>query len=283
VKLFVLTMGLIYAADALNIPIAPLLASLTVAGVGFSFAAKDTVENFFGSVAVILDRPFDIGDWVVIGETEGIIEQVGFRSTRIRTFYNSQVTVPNSNLVRASVDNYGRRRYRRWRTTLCLQYDTTPDQLISFTEGVRELIRLHPYTRKDYYQVWCNEFGESSLDVMLYMFFEVPDWNTELRERERLFLDIVRLANRLQVQFAFPTRTLHVFPGEAAAPAAAAPGSGSETAATRSGALLANELVRAQPWRRELPGPVVFPTGPSVELDDAGNPVDPEPSEAPGG
>ena len=235
VKLFVLVIGGIYAADALDIPIAPLLASLTVAGVGFSFAAKDTVENFFGSVAVVLDRPFDIGDWVVIEGTEGIVEQVGFRSTRIRTFYNSLITVPNSNLVRAEVDNYGRRQYRRWKTTLGLQYDTTPDQLVAFTEGVRELVRTHPYTRKDYYQVWCNEFSASSLDVMLYMFFEVPDWNTELRERERLFLDIVRLANQLGVQFAFPTQTVHVFPGEAVSAAAEPPGARSEDDAQRLG------------------------------------------------
>ncbi len=248
-KIFVLTMGIIYAADALDLPIAPLLASLTVAGVGFSFAAKDTVENFFGSVAVILDRPFDIGDWVVVGETEGIVEEVGFRSTRIRTFYNSQVTVPNANLVRASVDNYGRRRYRRWKTTLGVQYDTPPEKLVAFTEGIRELIRLHPMTRKDYYQVWCNEFGASSLEILLYLFFEVPDWNAELRERERLFLDIVRLANQLGVEFAFPTQTLHVFPGQGPAEPRPLPGPDTEPRAAQHGAQVAQRITAHQPWR----------------------------------
>ncbi len=277
-KLFILTMGIVYGADALDLPIAPLLASLTVAGVGFSFAAKDTVENFFGSVAVVLDRPFDIGDWVVIEGTEGIVEAVGFRSTRIRTFYNSQITIPNSNLVRASVDNYGRRQYRRWNTTLGLQYDTSPEKLVAFTEGVRELIRTHPYTRKDYYQVWCNEFGPSSLDVLLYMFFEVPDWNTELRERERFFLDILRLAERIGVSFAFPTQTVHLHSGDAAAAPgpAAAPGASTERDAARRGVEAAHALVREQPWRRERPGPVVFATGPTggLELDAAGNPIE---------
>jgi len=273
-KVFVVTIGFIYGAGALDIPIAPLLASLTVAGVGFSFAAKDTVENFFGSVAVILDRPFDIGDWVVIGETEGIVEQVGFRSTRIRTFYNSQITVPNSNLVRATVDNYGRRRYRRWRTTLGLQYDTPPHKLLAFTEGVRELVRSHPYTRKDYYQVWCHEFGASSLDVMLYLFFEVPDWNTELRERERLFLDIVRLADQLGVQFAFPTQTLHVFPGKAPGQPAALPQRDAVTQASLEGIRAAHGLVREQPWRAQRPGPEQVRQGVTeLPLDDAGNPI----------
>ena len=275
-KLFVLTMGLVYGADALKLPIAPLLASLTVAGVGFSFAAKDTVENFFGSVAVVLDRPFDIGDWVVIDETEGIVEAVGFRSTRIRTFYNSQITVPNSNLVRATVDNYGRRQYRRWKTTLGLQYDTPPDRLLAFVEGVRELIRTHPYTRKDYYQVWCNEFGASTLDVMLYMFFEVPDWNTELRERERLFVDILRLAEALGVSFAFPTQTVHVFPGEEPGAPGPAPDATAESDAARAGIAAASALVRNQPWRTQKPGPVVMATSPTpgFELDDAGNPTE---------
>ncbi len=282
IKLFVLTMGVVYGADALDLPIAPLLASLTVAGVGFSFAAKDTVENFFGSVAVVLDRPFDIGDWVVIDGTEGIVERVGFRSTRVRTFYNSQITVPNSNLVRAVVDNYGRRQYRRWKTTLALQYDTTPEKLVAFTEGVRELIRLHPFTRKDYFQVWCNEFGASSLDIMLYMFFEVPDWNTELRERERLFIDIVRLADQLGVSFAYPTQTVHVQPVAAPEAPAAPPVQDTESLAARAGVAAGRAIVREQPWRRQKPGPVVFETSPGVgfEHDAAGNPVEPSASGA---
>jgi len=281
-KLFVMTMGIVYAAGALDLPIAPLLASLTVAGVGFSFAAKDTVENFFGSVAVILDRPFELGDWIVIDDTEGIVEAVGFRSTRVRTFYNSQITIPNSNLVRARVDNYGRRRYRRWKTTLGVQYDTPPEKLIAFTEGIRELIRTHPYTRKDYYQIWCNEFGASSLDVMLYMFFEVPDWNTELRERERLFLDIVRLADQLGVQFAFPTQTLHVFPGEPAGDAATPPGARTDDVAATEGVRTAQRLMANQPWQSEKPGPVVFSTAPTELLDAAGNPVEADEGEPDG-
>ncbi|MDJ0789473.1 MAG: mechanosensitive ion channel family protein [Myxococcota bacterium] len=278
VKIFVVVMGVIYGADALDIPIAPLLASLTVAGVGFSFAAKDTVENFFGSIAVLLDRPFDIGDWVVIDDTEGVVEQVGFRSTRIRTFYNSQITVPNSNLVRATVDNYGRRSYRRWKTTVGLTYDTSPEKLLAFTEGVRELVRNHPYTRKDYYQVWCNDFGAASLDVLIYVFFEVPDWSTELRERERLFVDMLRLADRLGVEFAFPTQTLHVYPGQAAQSAVhALPRGVTESGAHREGQRAAQQIVRDQGWRSRAPGPVVLPDAPlNGVLDAAGNPIEPD-------
>ncbi len=265
IKVFVVIFGLIYGAQALNIPIAPLLASLTVAGVGFSFAAKDTFENLFGSVTVLIDRPFDVGDWVVVGDTEGTVEEVGFRSTRIRTFYNSQVTIPNGNLVRAVVDNYGRRKYRRWKTSIGVQYDTTPEQLVAFSEGIREIVRTHPYTRKDYFQVRVHGFGDSAINVLLYIFHEVPDWSTELRERERLMLDIMRLADALGVQFAFPTQTVHLFKEEDRPyeKQHAVPQSMTERRAMVVGIRQAQELMAHQTWQKTKPGPVTYPVGPT--------------------
>ncbi|MBZ0173312.1 MAG: mechanosensitive ion channel family protein, partial [Phycisphaerales bacterium] len=188
-KTFIAAFGLIYIAESFDIQILPLLTGLGIGGLAFAFAAKDTIENFFGSIAVILDQPFEVGDWVVIGDVEGTVEHLGLRSTRVRTFYNSIVTVPNSTLVRATVDNYGRRRFRRFKTHLALTYSTPPEKIEAFCEGVREIIRLHPYTRKDYFHVWLNKFGDSSLDVLVYMFHECPDWGTELRERHRFMLD----------------------------------------------------------------------------------------------
>lgn len=278
-KVFIVAIGIVYGADALDIPIGPMVASLGIGGLAFAFAAKDTIENFFGSVAVILDRPFEVGDWVVIDDMEGTVEELGFRSTRIRTFYNSQITIPNASLVRAAVDNYGRRKYRRWKTTLGVEYDTTPEQLLAFTEGVRELVRTHPYTRKDYYQVWCNDYGDSSLNILLYVFFEVPDWNTELRERERLFVDIVRLADQLGVGFAFPTTTVHLFKEEHPAegqlhePEHDAPGKMSDRRAFVKGIRAAQKLVKNQAWQDKKPGPQTYGQIGMTKLDDA--PIDP--------
>ncbi len=260
IKIFIFAFGLIYIAGALNVPLAPLLTGLGIGGAGFAFAAKDTLEHFFGSVTVIADRPFEVGDWVEIDGTEGIVEEVGFRSTRVRTFYNSLVTIPNGNLVRAVVDNFGRRKYRRWSTHLTVTYDTPPDTIEAFCEGIREIIRHHPYTRKDYYQVWLHQFGAHSLDVLLYVFFESPDWNTELRERHRLCMDILRLADRLGVQFAFPTQTLHVFQedADAAHTAADSPGRNAPQAAEDAGRKAFEELTRDAEWRTSKPGPYVF-------------------------
>lgn len=214
-KVFVVAFGLVFVADNLNVDITSLLAGLGLGGLAFALAAQDTVKNLFGSLTVLLDRPFQVGDWVVVGAVEGTVEEVGFRSTRIRTFYNSMITLPNSHLIATPVDNLGARTYRRWSTTLSLTYDTPPDKIVAFCEGVRELIRKHPHTRKDYFHVYANEFGAASLNVMLYVFFETPDWGVELQERHKLFLSILSLAAELDVEFAFPTQTLHVVrPGE---------------------------------------------------------------------
>ena len=210
VKVFVTALGIVWIADNLDMDIGALLAGLGIGGIALALAAKDTVSNFFGALTVLTDRPFEVGDWVVIGTMEGTVSAVGFRSTRIVTFYNSVVTFPNSILITTPVDNLGRRSYRRFKTHLGVTYDTPADKLETFIEGIRELIRRHPYTRKDYYHVYLNRYGANSLDILVYMFFTAPDWATELRERQRLLMDILRLAEELGVDFAFPTRTLHM-------------------------------------------------------------------------
>ncbi len=261
-KVFIIAFGVVYGAQHLNINIVPLVTGLGIGGLAFAFAAKDTIENFFGSIAVILDRPFEVGDWVLIDDVEGTVEELGFRSTRIRTFYNSQVTIPNATLVRAKVDNYGRRTYRRWKTTIGVQYDTPPEKLLAFTEGIRELVRRHPYTRKDFYQVWCHDFGDSSFNILVYVFHLVPDWATELRERERLFVDIVRLADGLGVRFAFPTRTIHLYKEEhrPAEPQYDVPQGSNDEISRQDGIRTARELTADQPWLTEKPGAVDFST-----------------------
>ncbi|MFT5424842.1 MAG: MscS family membrane protein [Phycisphaerales bacterium] len=260
VKIFIIAMGIIYIAKALHIDVLPLLTGLGIGGLAVAFAAKDTIENFFGSVAVIIDQPFEVGDWINVEGVEGTVEVLGFRSTRVRTFYNSLVTVPNAMLVRATVDNYGKRQYRRWSTMLNLTYDTPPDTIEAFCEGVRELVRLHPYMRKDGFHVYLNSFGAHSLDVMLYVFFDCTDWAIELREKQRLMLDIIRLADRMGVGFAFPTQTLELKqldPNLIHTPGAI-PGETAQADSLSEGMKIARELTANQPWKTTSPGPVRY-------------------------
>ncbi len=209
-KVFVTVMGAVFIADNLDIDVTSLLAGLGLGGLAFALAAKDVAGNLFGSITVLLDQTFHVGDWVIIGDVEGSVEHIGFRSTRIRTFYNSQVSVPNSNLITANVDNMGKRYYRRLSCKLSIAYDTPPERIEAFCEGIRELVRQHPYTRKDYYHVYLNEFSASALEVLVYVFWQTPEWGTELRERHRFLIDCLRIAKRLGVEFAYPTQTLYM-------------------------------------------------------------------------
>ncbi|MCA9414732.1 MAG: mechanosensitive ion channel family protein [Candidatus Omnitrophica bacterium] len=209
-KTLVFVTAILVLANFFGEDLTGLLAGLGLGGLAFALAAKDILGNLFGSLTVLMDRPFHIGDWIVVEGVEGTVEEVGFRSTRVRTFYNSLVTIPNSILTTTPVDNYGAREYRRTKTYLSVTYDTPPDKIEAFCEGIRELVRLHPDTRKDYFHVYLNQFSASSLDILLYVFFKVPDWGAELKARNDFFLGVLRLAEELGVEFAFPTQTLHL-------------------------------------------------------------------------
>lgn len=209
-KIFVTVIGLIFIADNLDIDVTGLIAGLGLGGLAFALASKDMVQNLFGSITILLDRTFTVGDWIIVDGQEGSVEALGFRSTRIRTFYNSVVTVPNSKFITATVDNMGERRYRRLSTKFTIAYETPPDRIEAFCEGVREIVRQHPYMRKDYYHVYLNGLGNSALEVLVYVFWETPDWSTELRERHRFLLDCLRLAKTLGVEYAYPTQTLYM-------------------------------------------------------------------------
>lgn len=255
--------GVIVAVAALGEELpSTLLGGLGIGGVAIALASQETLSNFFGSLTLLFDRPFEVGDWVRIDALEGEVESLGFRSTKIRTGINSQVTVPNSKLAGANIDNWGRRKYRRYLSKIGLEYGTPPDRIEAFCEGVRELIRRHPHTRKDYYAAYFNDFGPSSLDVLVVAYFEAPDWATELRERHRLLADIARLAESIGVSFAFPTQTLHLHRG---GPAAAPEPIGPEETADLLGARKAAEIAGELPNYQDRPGRVKFPGPTSLD------------------
>lgn len=214
-KLFVIVVGVLFVLQALDFNITALLTGISIGGLAFALAAQDTIKNLFGSVMIFIDRPFQVGDWIVTDDIDGTVEEVGFRSTRIRTFHNSVISIPNGNLANMTVDNMGLRKYRRYSTKLTVTYDTPPEQMQAFVEGLRKIVARHPLTRKDYYQIHLNEFGSTSLNVLFYVFFEVADWGEELAAKHDLNMLIIKLADTLSVRFAFPTQTLHIedFPG----------------------------------------------------------------------
>lgn len=209
-RFFVVVMGVIAILQNNGYNVASLIAGLGIGGLAVALAARETLANFFGSITIFLDRPFKVGDWIKTGDVEGTVEEVGFRSTRIRTFYNSLVSVPNSSVANTDIDNLGLRKYRRLKTVLNLTYSTTPEQMEAFVEGIKAIVKANKHFRQDMYEVHFNSFGAHSLDVLVYVFFDVPDWSTELQQRHNFFLEVLRLAKEVGVEFAFPTQTLHM-------------------------------------------------------------------------
>lgn len=218
VQFILFAAGAIQALRVLQVDITTLIAGISIGGLALALAAQDTLKNLFGSLMIFLDKPFQIGDWINFSGVDGTVEEVGFRSTRVRTFANSLVYVPNGKLTDMVVNNYGLRAYRRFNTKISLTYDTPTALIDKFVEGLRQIVATHPHTRKDYYEIHLNEMSSSSLDVLFYIFFEVPGWSEELRARHEILLGVIDLAHSLGVRFAFPTQTMHIeeFPGTTA-------------------------------------------------------------------
>ncbi len=209
-KILVVVFGILVALQNLGINVVSVMAGLGLGGLAFALAAKDMCSHFFGSIMIFLDQPFQVGDWVIIGSVEGTVEDIGFRSTRIRTFYDSLVVIPNGDLSTMNIDNMGRRKMRRMKAFYSVTYDTPSHKIEAFIEGIKDIIRQHPYTNKEKLHVVFQSYKESSLDVMLYCFLEVPSWGQELIVNQEIHLAILKLAEKLTIDFAFPTRTLHI-------------------------------------------------------------------------
>jgi MscS family membrane protein len=201
---------LVTGADRVGLPAYSVIAGLGVGGLAVALAAQQTLANLLGSIIIMIEKPFAIGHWIKVKDIEGIVEDIGFRSTRLRTFYDSMVTIPSSQMVSSTIDNMELRQFRQVKTVLGLTYDTPVETIEAFVDGVRQILQAHPATRKNNIQVVFNNFGPYSLDILMNFFLRAPDRMTELVERQKILFDILRLAEAMGVRFAFPTQTLHI-------------------------------------------------------------------------
>ena len=199
---------LIQGSYELGFPTYSVLAGLGVGGLAVALAARDSLANLLGSILIMIEKPFRVGHQIRVSGTEGTVEDVGFRSTRIRTLDNSLISIPNNTVVNATVENLSLRVMRRQRLTIQVTYDTSRKKLEELVAGIKQLITDHPLTSKTNFYVRFNDFGESSLNILVYFYIATTDRSTELEVREQVLLQIMDLAKRLTIDFAFPTRTL---------------------------------------------------------------------------
>lgn len=202
--------------SSVGINVTGFVATLGVGGLVLAFAAKDSVENLFGSVMVLVEKPFKIGDWIRVADVDGEVEEIRLRSTRIRTFEDSVIVLPNSILLTKGIENFGMRRYRRLRTTIGVTYDTPPDKLDQFTNRIREMLFSHPHIWNEKRLVYFNDFAASSLNILVYCFIMATNWQEELEIRNEILLQIIRIADEMEVEFAFPTQVVRVKENDAA-------------------------------------------------------------------
>jgi MscS family membrane protein len=207
----VILAGIIVIQNLTGVEIGPLLASLGIGGLAVALAAKDSIANFFGTLTILFDKPFQVGERIVIDSYDGVVEDVGFRSTRIRLLTGHLVTIPNEKVVNSGLENIGRRPNIRWLTNIGITYDTPPDKIERAVAILRELVADHEGMHPDFPpRVYFNGFNDWSLNIMVLIWYHPPDyWNFQ-EWVQRTCLEITRQFSAEGIDFAFPTRTLHL-------------------------------------------------------------------------
>jgi len=216
-KIFTVITAVLVIAQNMGYSISGLIASLGIGGIAVAMAARDTIANVFGSVMILIDRPFTIGDWIRAGEFEGVVEEIGFRSTRIRTFEHTLVNVPNSLLANMVIDNIDARSKRRIKMRIGLTYGTSPEKMQQAIEGIETLLEQHPGVDQHFKLVKFDDFADSSLSIFLYYFSASKKWPEYLQVRQEVNMQIMHLLDSLGLDFAFPSRSIYMHPVEQAA------------------------------------------------------------------
>ena len=209
-KIVVVVVVSVMILEKMDFSTSSLIASLGVGGLALALAAKDTIANLFGSVVVFTDQPFQVGDGIKVGEVEGIVEEVGLRSTRIRGFDKTMAVVPNQEFANVSVVNLTQRPNRRIRFEVGITYDATASDMEKFLDDLRDLLCKTEGLDHDSAIVHLTEFADSSLTVLVQVLTEAADLATEMALKEALLLSAMRLVDANGLELAFPTRTVHM-------------------------------------------------------------------------
>jgi len=209
-KVFLFLIGVVLVLQNMGYSVGSLLAGLGIGGVAVAMAAKDTVANLFGSLVIFLDKPFQIGDWIEMDDVEGTVEEVGLRTTRVRTFANSLLTVPNSQFTTKTINNWSRMQKRRIKMTVGVTYSSSPDKVDQLVLAIRKIIEEDEKLRNDFFLVNFDNFGPYSLDIFIYCFTATTVWAEFLQAKQEFMLKVMGAVQDLGLSFAFPTQSLHM-------------------------------------------------------------------------
>ncbi|MDW8344622.1 MAG: mechanosensitive ion channel family protein [Verrucomicrobiae bacterium] len=207
-KVFVIIIGALTLAQYMGLPITSVVAGLGIGGIAVALAAQNTLANVFGTITILADRPFRVGDRVQIDKFDGTVETIGLRSTRIRTLDGHLVTLPNKIVADSGITNISLRPNIRQLFTISLTYDTTPEKMREALQIAREVIGRHPLTH-DFIVNW-RDFGPHSLDIFVVYWAKTTDFKEFLAALEEINLELKARYDARGLNFAFPTRTIHL-------------------------------------------------------------------------
>ncbi|WP_320036357.1 mechanosensitive ion channel domain-containing protein [Halarcobacter sp.] len=232
-KVIFILLVILFLFTQLGIDIKAIAASLGVGGIAIALASKDTLANFFGSLNIMSDNSFSQGDWILANDVEGTVVDIRMRTTRIRTFDNAMITIPNSELANTHIKNYSKRRIgRRIKMTLNITYESSIDDIYNLKKDIHEMLinhsgiasertikerrtrRFEAIKREDLngvkrnLMVYIDEYGSSSINIFIYCFSRSPDWEDWLEVKEDVIMRINKLVKENNCDFAYPTQTL---------------------------------------------------------------------------
>jgi MscS family membrane protein len=207
-KVFVVVIGGLSAAQYLGLPITSVLAGLGVGGIAVALAAQNTLANFLGTVTILTDRPFHVGDRVQIENFDGVVESIGLRSTRLRTLEGHLVTIPNKTVADSPINNVTVRPTIRQLITVSLTYDTTAEQMQQAVALLREIFTKHPLTHDAW--VYWKDYAAHSLDIFVVYWCKSTNYREFLQALEEINLEIKKRFDAAGLEFAFPTQTIYL-------------------------------------------------------------------------
>ena len=209
-KILVVIFGIITILQQWITNITSLLAGLSIGGVAIALAAQDTAANLFGSLTVIFDHPFELGDYIEIGSATGTVEKMGLRSTKLRRADQALVILPNSKITSEHIVNWTTISKRRVDATLGVLYSTPSELITKFKKGIEDILESSELVEKDSYIVTFTDYAESSLNITVRYYVMSPKIDDALRTRDEVNIKILNLANDIGVGFAFPSRSLYI-------------------------------------------------------------------------
>ena len=220
IKMTFVLLGAATILEIWGIAVGPLIAGLGLFGVAVALGAQDLFKNLIAGLFVIGEKRFHPGDWILVdGIVEGTVEHIGFRTTTVRRFDKAPVYVPNAALADHAVTNFSRMTFRRIKWLIGIRYDATADQLNAIRDGIDAYLATSPDFAKPEETstfVRIDQFGASSVDILLYCFTKTTDWLEWLAVKEKLLLEIKRLVADAGSDFAYPSRSLYIeaMPGD---------------------------------------------------------------------